>query len=240
MTGRGRSDVIVIVRVIPGRPPMMLSIPRDFRVRLPGSSGYEKINAAFAKGGLSLAVKTITERFGIPIHHVAVVDFAGFERVIEVVGGVDVCTEFAERDAYSGLDKDAGCQTLDGPTALAYVRARHAEQLVAGVWRADPSGDFGRMARQQAVLLGLARELRDAQNLARLPSLASALEGTVTVDEGFSLTEMVGLASDHGGSLDETVKSALPGKGGLVGGIYYVRPTQETQAVVDGFKSGTL
>ncbi|MCE7883072.1 MAG: LytR family transcriptional regulator [Actinobacteria bacterium ATB1] len=240
MTGRGRTDVIVLVRVIPGRVPMLLSIPRDLRVRLPGSSGYEKVNAAYARGGLSLAVKTITERFGIPVHHVALVDFAGFERVIEVLGGVEVCTEFAERDSYSDLSKEAGCQTLDGPAALSYVRARHAEQLVGGTWRTDPSGDFGRMARQQAVLFGLARKLRDAQNLARLPSLAAALEGSVSVDEGFTLAEMLALGSDYGGSLDETVKAALPGKGGLVGGVYYVRPNQETQSIVDGFKSGTL
>ncbi|MCC7077052.1 MAG: LCP family protein [Acidimicrobiia bacterium] len=240
MTDRGRSDVMAVVRVLPGRPPTILSVPRDFRVRLPGESDYEKINAAYARGGPSLAVQTVTERFGIPIHHVVVLNFAGFEDVIETVDGVEVCVDTPERDSYSGLDIPAGCQTLDGPTALAYVRARHAEQLVDGTWRADPSGDFGRMRRQQAVLVAIARRLRNPENLTRLSTLADSLRGSVTVDDGFTLSEMLSLAADHQDEVDSTLVASLPGQGGRIGSLYYVSATPDTQATVDAFKSGGL
>jgi anionic cell wall polymer biosynthesis LytR-Cps2A-Psr (LCP) family protein len=85
----------------------------------------------------------------IPIHHYVEVDFVGFKRIIDQIGGVEICIEFATRDLHTGLALQPGCQKLDGVQSLAYARSRYYEEFRDGDWRIDPRADLGRIERQQ-------------------------------------------------------------------------------------------
>lgn len=237
MTGRGRSDVMILVRIMPGHAPKLLSIPRDFRIKIPGR-GREKITHAHAYGGMSLAVSTVSEGFGIPITHVASVNFAGFEKVIQAVDGVQVCLDAAERDRWSDLDLPEGCTDLSSPVALAYARSRHTEVRRNGRWVDDASGDMGRMRRQQSILAGILRKMGTPDGLAKLPGVAKSLDGAVTVDQGLQIGEILDLARSVAANSRELERDILPGDGGMVGDSYQVRPTNATQASIDAFKTG--
>ena len=82
---------------------------------------------------------TITQEFGIPIHHVVEVDFSGFKDIIDSVGGTEICFLYVTRDKNTGLDQQPGCHILDGLQALQYARSRHFEEFRDGQWREDPT-----------------------------------------------------------------------------------------------------
>ena len=134
VTGQ-RSDVVQLWRVTPSKKQMqILSIPRDTVVSLLGANvtefgTFNRINSAFDSGTNQL-VKTITANFGIPINHVVVIDFSGFQDAVTAVGGVYLDFNYPAKDAYSGLDiTTPGCQLLTGAQALAVARSRHYEYL---------------------------------------------------------------------------------------------------------------
>jgi LCP family protein required for cell wall assembly len=148
-----RSDTILVVRVDPERESAtMLSLPRDLWVPIAGRDTAQRINAAYADGEQVLA-DTIQQYLGIPINHYVEVDFAGFQQMVSAVDGVPVYFERAMKDTNSGLDVlHPGCVTLDGPSALAFARSRHLEYMLDGVYHTDPTGDLGRITRQQHLI----------------------------------------------------------------------------------------
>ncbi len=238
LTGRGRSDVMIIARVSPNSAPRLLSVPRDFRVRTQPSNRYAKINSANATGGLSAAVETVTSAFGIPLSHVVAIDFAGFEGLIDVVGGVEICPGTAERDRWTGLDVAAGCQTLDASMALAYARSRHTELLIDSVWKADGGGDFSRTRRQRELIGAIARSLDRAALARNLFGIAEALAGNVTVDDGLSTDRAMSVFARFGGSVDTMSGGVLSGQSRRVSGVYFVAPNGDSQTILDDFKLG--
>ncbi len=109
----GRSDTIMILRRDPDAGASLLSIPRDLWVPIAGTGDDGKINWAYIGGPRRLA-ETITQALGIPIHHYVEVDFAGFQRLVDEIGGVEICVKDAAQDTNSGLSLQPGCQTLRG------------------------------------------------------------------------------------------------------------------------------
>ncbi|HEY5246988.1 MAG TPA: LCP family protein [Dermatophilaceae bacterium] len=137
-----RTDSIILVHVPSGDgKPALISLPRDSYVPIPGH-GHNKINAAYSLGGPRLLVATIEQVTGVRIDGYVEIGFGGFASVVDSLGGVDICVKRNMKDAYAGINLKAGCQTLDGPNALGYVRARYS----------DPLGDIGRVARQREFL----------------------------------------------------------------------------------------
>jgi LCP family protein required for cell wall assembly len=138
--GSGRTDTILLVH-IPGllstEPATMVSIPRDSYVDIPGY-GMDKLNAAFAVGGAPLLAQTVEQSTGLRLDHYAELGFAGFGRVVDALGGVTVCPPYPINDPLAGIDLPAGCQMLNGPEALGYVRTR-----------ATPRADLDRMVHQR-------------------------------------------------------------------------------------------
>ena len=122
----------------------LVSIPRDSWVDVPGY-GYNKINAAFSLAGPSLAIETVEKLTGVRIDHLAVVDWAGFQSLIDTVGGVTVTVPRTIEDPHFNVVWTKGQQTLNGAQALLYVRQRYGL----------PMGDVDRVKRQQAVVRGL-------------------------------------------------------------------------------------
>lgn len=184
VTGQ-RSDTIMVLRREQNGAAYLLSLPRDLWVDIPGHDS-SRINAAYAQGGAPLLAQTVTQELGIPIMHYVEVDFVGFTKIVDAIGGVRVCVYFEVRDRNSGLSIPPGCTNLDGQMALAYARSRYYEEFRDGDWREDPSADLGRIARQQNLILGAADAVLD--KLRSNPMLAGDLIRRVvpalTVDGG--------------------------------------------------------
>ena len=120
-----RSDTIMILHIPSnGGRPVLLSIPRDSYVNIPGY-GMSKINAAYDLGGPKLLAETVQNATGLYINHYMGIGFGGFVRVVDDVGGVRMCLPGPMVDPKAGLNLKAGCQTLDGAQALGYVRTRN-------------------------------------------------------------------------------------------------------------------
>ena len=135
--------------------PVLISIPRDSYVPIPGH-GDNKINAALGFGGPALLVQTVENVTGLRIDHYMGIGFGGLVSVVNTVGGVNICLPTALHDTDSGVNLKAGCQTLNGDQALAFVRDRHSF--------ADE--DLQRMQDQRAFLKAL---LDKATSPGRLP-----------------------------------------------------------------------
>ena len=120
-----RSDTIMILHMPSnGLPPVLVSVPRDSYVDIPGY-GMNKINAAFSFGGPKLLAETLQNATGLQINHYMGIGFGGLVHVVDAVGGVRMCIPSNIDDPASGLHLKKGCQTLDGAEALGFVRTRH-------------------------------------------------------------------------------------------------------------------
>lgn len=192
------TDALMLVHISADRRrASVISLPRDSYVPFPphdepGGRRHArhsgKINAAYAHGGPALTVATVERATGIHVNHYLELDFRSFTRVVDALGGVEVCTMTPLRDPYSGLDLPAGTTTVDGAGALKYVRARH----VGGF------SDFGRIHRQQHFLAQVMAELGSSGLLADPPRLTAAVDSilaSVRADKDLAAKDLVALGS---------------------------------------------
>ncbi|MEJ2578362.1 MAG: LCP family protein [Kineosporiaceae bacterium] len=173
-----RTDTIMLLHVPRTGPTVLVSVPRDSYVPIPGH-GKNKINAAYAFGGPQLLIRTLEEVTGLHIDSYVETGLGGYADLVDAVGGVNVCVARDMQDEKAHLDIKAGCQTLDGTTALGYARARYS----------DPRGDLGRVERQRQVLAAIASRTLSPAVLAvpwRSFPAASAGGHALTVDQGAS------------------------------------------------------
>ncbi|GAA3765934.1 LCP family protein [Salinactinospora qingdaonensis] len=183
-----RTDTIMVLYVPDNGSPSIISVPRDSLVQIP-EIGENKINAAFASalgGGPGKLVRTFEQESGVRIDHYVEVGFAGFVDIVNAVGGVELCPEEPMKDPKAGLDIPAGCQTLDGETALGYVRTR-----------ASARADLDRIQRQReffSVLVSEATSPGTLLNPFRVVPLVMEGTDTFEVDEGDHLSDLAGMA----------------------------------------------
>nr|WP_114558919.1 LCP family protein [Desertihabitans aurantiacus] len=171
-----RADTMMLLYVPPEGPPALVSLPRDSYLEIP-DNGSNKLNAAYAFGGPQLLTATVEQNTGLRVDHYVEIGFGGFVEVIDAVGGIEMCVEEPIEDKASRLDLEAGCQTMDGGTALGYVRMR----------KADPRGDLGRVERQREMLAALAQEAASPAtvlNPVRYWNLNRAAGGALSTDSG--------------------------------------------------------
>jgi LCP family protein required for cell wall assembly len=182
--GGQRTDTIMLLHVPSGGgPTVLVSVPRDSYVPIPGH-GRNKINAAYAFGGAPLLVRTLEQVSGLRIDEYVETGLGGFADVVDALGGVTLCPKFRMKDRDAHINLKKGCQQMDGKTALGYARARHS----------DPRGDLGRVERQRETLAAIAKKMLGPATLVqpwRSFPAAKAGGGALTVDEG---TSPVGLA----------------------------------------------
>ncbi|WP_453827665.1 LCP family protein, partial [Tessaracoccus lubricantis] len=143
-----RTDTMMLLHTPTEGEPVLLSLPRDSLVDIPGRK-RNKLNAAYAFGGAPLLVQTIEQNTGVRIDGYLEVGMLGVVDVVDAVGGVEVCPKFDIDDKDAHLTLSQGCQTVDGVTALGYVRMR----------KSDPKGDFGRVERQRETIGAIMKEV---------------------------------------------------------------------------------
>ena len=212
--GEEHSDTMMILRADPkAERAAILSIPRDLYVDIAGSNRKDRINTAIqGEGGVSRLITTIRQELGIPIDHYVQVDFNGFRGIVNAVGGVTIPFEAPARDRVTGLSVPrAGCIELDGEQALAYARSRHYQYFEAGRWHTDPTGDLGRIARQQNFVRRMMKSAISSgiRNPIRANSLINAGIKNVTIDDKLSTKDIARLASRFR-SLDPEAVETLP------------------------------
>lgn len=201
LVGRTKSantDTMMILRVDPqsGRAAL-LSLPRDLWVPIAGG-GKGRLNSAMALGGPEKLIQTIQQNFGIPIHHYAQVDFAGFRSVVSSVDGVPIYFPWQARDTHTGLFQyDPGCVTLDPDQALAYVRSRYFEINQGKGWVPDPSSDYGRINRQQQFIKAALKRAvaKGVRNPFTLNQLIGVAQKNVTLDDKLTTQDIVDLGA---------------------------------------------
>jgi LCP family protein required for cell wall assembly len=155
--GGQRSDTLMVLHYVKRTGTVsLMSIPRDLWVAIGNGENEQRINTAYQEG-TDVLVRTVQRALNIPIHHYVEIDFQGFKRIVEAVGGVNVCVEYPSRDKHTGLFMKAGCSTLDGVEGLAYARSRFFEQKVDGEWQLDGTSDIGRSTRQRGFVQALAK-----------------------------------------------------------------------------------
>jgi len=239
--GEQRSDTIILIHTEPGRrQATILSFPRDLWVDVPGR-GMDKINAAFEGGvrggGPDLVSRTIEGLTGLPINHFLYVDLAGFQGVVDALGGVDMCVPYPMQDELTGLDIAAGCQEFDGATALAFVRTRSQP--------CDAIPDFARIARQQQFFRAVLTKLLSPAQITRLPGLVRPVADNVVRDEKFQIFDLLGLVKHLGAvSTGDADFRAVPSNPALLrtpdfpSGIAVVEPTRDAFRLFDALEKG--
>lgn len=218
---RGRADTIIVARLCPVEKRLVLiSIPRDYRVEIPGY-GVRKINAAYALGGARLMIETVSKYLGIDINHYAVIDFQGFKNVVDALGGVTIYVEKRMYEkGHSNINLYPGLQRLNGDQALAYVRFRH-----------DREGDFGRIRRQQQFLKALQDELLKSSSIPKYPRIANIIAENVETD--LSVGDFLYLARFYSGLGKVDIQSImLPGTPKTINGASYVVPDEAKVKII--------
>ncbi|MCU1490209.1 MAG: cell envelope-related transcriptional attenuator [Acidimicrobiaceae bacterium] len=211
------SDVVMVLRVRPGHPASVLSIPRDtFVPNARVGNNANKIDAALYNGPSQL-VAAIQEDLGIPINHYVVLNFQSFANIVTALGGITMYFPTSLYDSYSGLDiSHSGCLHISGLEALALVRARHMQydyNKATGQWQGyDPTGDIGRIERVHTFLKVLASEVakRGLTNPVTDNSLLSAIAPDLTVDTTLGTSQMVSLLLRYHASFAGAQELTLP------------------------------
>ncbi|SEF37707.1 cell envelope-related function transcriptional attenuator common domain-containing protein [Amycolatopsis pretoriensis] len=187
--GGQRTDTIMVAHIPDNSTkPTLLSLPRDSQVKIPGH-GTNKINAAFSLGGPTLLAQTVEGATGLHIDHYAEIGFGGFAKIVDAIGGVDMCIDKDMNDTMTGISIKAGCQSLDGRSALGFVRMRHSD--------ATPRSDLDRVANQRKFIGALVSQIASPGTLLNpfhfFPLLGSGPDA-LTMDSGDHVHNLAGLA----------------------------------------------
>jgi len=206
-----RADTIIVAS-LDGKTnqAQLLSIPRDTRVKIKGA--WDKINAAYAYGGLELTQDTVSEFLGVRIDRYAIIDFTSLVKLVDAVGGIEVEVPVRMYVPLEGIDLKQGKQHLTGEQVLAYAR-----------FRGTMEGDIGRAKRQQEVIQLLLQKALQAENLPRLGQFVEIVQDNVETD--LTAKEMISLARIAPDVIDKGVATEiLPGKNKKIDGIWYWEP----------------
>ncbi len=215
----GRADTIVFLSISPKtKDVLILSIPRDTRVEIPGR-GMDKINHAYAFGGEKLISKTVSSFLDLPIHFYTVADFNGFVNIIDELGGVEIDIEkemhYVDKAGGVEINLYPGKQILDGEKALQYIRFRH-----------DKLGDLGRIKRQQKLALAVIKKMMNFDSITKIPQISEGMKGYI--ETNIKVQDAIALANLFKGINQEKFKvETVQGKPVYIEGISYLEPDVE-------------
>ena len=216
----GRSDTIIVITTNPSLASVkVLSIPRDTYTEIIGLDKKDKLNHAYAFGGIDMALHSVENLLDIPIDYVVQVNMDSFLKIVDSVGGVTVENPSAFTE--NGYQFAAGPIHLDGDSALSYVRMR----------KNDPLGDFGRQERQKQVLLGILKEGASFNSLLNYKELLASLSDNIRTNMTFG--QMMDIQKGYKTSLTNVESITLTnGSGQRMDGIWYYVPNDEEMSDV--------
>lgn len=224
---KGRSDTIMVASIdLKSKRVQGISIPRDTRVQLPGSSGYEKINAAHTHGGPQATSQAVADLLGVSIDYYIKTNIGGLKKVVDALGGVDIDIEknmyYVDRRGGLFINLKKGNRHLDGDKALQYVRFRH-----------DKMGDLWRIERQQKFLRSVARRMTAPENWMKLPNVIDGI--MENVDTTLTSKDLLALARfSKELPVGQMCAVTLPGVPENIGHVsYYVPDTKAIPVVVN-------
>lgn len=208
-TEQGRSDTMMVVTVNPNtEQTSILSIPRDTYTEIVGRGTMDKINHAYAFGGVSMSINSVQKLLDIPIDYYVEVNMQGVKDIVDTLGGVQVTPPLSFN--YEGYKFTEGQSvTLDGDTALAYSRMRYD----------DPNGDYGRQGRQRQIIVAAMRKVASLSTITNYQGILGALENNMQTNLTFD--NMVSIFNDYRGAASNVNQIQLEGAGTKIDGIYY-------------------
>jgi len=228
-----RTDTIILASIDPELNKVALvSIPRDTRIDVEGSTS-DKINSANAVGGPELVVKKVEELVGENIDYYVEMNFDGFQKIIDTIGGVDINVDQRMYKPSEDIDLKAGQQRLDGSQALAFVR-----------FRDYALGDIERTEHQQIFLKALGNEMLHAKNIVKLPALVKVVKENI--DTNLRTADMLKMASwAPGFDSSSIIAQTLPGyfldKRDAYGNLvqsYWIADQDKTEGLLEKMLSG--
>ncbi len=206
--GYCRSDVMMLVCLMEKQKrAVVLSIPRDTKVEIPGH-GTQKINAAHAFSGPAGAITAVKSLTGIEVHHYVEMDFSGFEKIVNTIGGVPIHLNTAINDPHAGY-LPAGDLLLDGWQALVLVRSRNL-----------PNGDVDRIKSQQAFIKALLNKAESMKSVWKGKQLVDIVASNCQMD--YNAGQLTNLAEElRGFKVSDVQFVTAPGDSRYLGGISY-------------------
>lgn len=242
-----RSDTIMVLRVDPTiNDVAVLSFPRDLWVNIAGTTRQARINSAFDSKDPNRLIRTIDDNFGVPIDHYVNVNLCAFKEIVDSVGGVKIPFSYRTKDEKVGFrEVGPGCIELRGSQALAYVRSRTGYRYYDEAkqkWLSDPTGDIGRINRQQDFLRrSMQRALdRGTTNPATANALLNVALNRVITDDRLTPRDLLSLAQamrnlDTSGVSSYTVEWSMRRIGGE-SVLIPVTDTESMQAILAVFR----
>ncbi|SFD10185.1 transcriptional attenuator, LytR family [Bacillus sp. UNCCL81] len=213
---KGRSDSIIVLTVNPNtNTTKMVSIPRDTRTEIVGKGKVDKINHAYAFGGIQMSVDTVENFLNIPIDYYLEVNMEGFKDIVEAVGGVDVNNDLDFTD--QGIHFTKGNIHLNGDDALVFSRMR----------KLDTRGDFGRQLRQRQVIEAVVKKGATISSLTNYQSVLQAIQKNVVTN--ISLNDMISIQKDYRVAAKNITEIQVKGDSKKIDGIWYVLVAKEEQ-----------
>ena len=251
--GVALADAIMLLRLDPGLSrASLVSLPRDLYVMIHRNGipvREEKLASALLVGGMELGaptlVETVTNEFGVPIHNFVIIDFLGFENIVDEIGGVSLWFPYPVRDLASGLYvSESGCTLFDGRAALSFVRSRKPELFIDGTWqRVGVWNDLERNRRQQDFLvLAMERVIANgARSVIVRDDLIEAIAGATILDDRLTLRDLLDLGAAFA-DFDPTglERHSLPVYDDVVGTSSVLRLHPDARKVFDVFRGITL
>ncbi len=206
---KGRSDTMIVLTVNPDKKSTkMVSIPRDTYTEIIGKNKQDKLNHAYAFGGIEMSMNSVENLLNIPIDYVVQVNMDSFKDIVDAVGGIEVNNTLDFKVGNQSYPK--GNISLSGNEALAFVRMRYE----------DPRGDFGRQDRQKQVIQAVMRKGASVNSLLNYKSIFAAVGDNVRTNMSFDeMTEVQSKYKDAFNKVDQLyIKN---GEGKMINGIWY-------------------
>ena len=242
--GENRADSIMLIHTDPGQQQAaIVSFPRDLWVPIPGV-GEAKINTAFeggiTGGGPQLMAQTVANLTGLRVDHFLYVDLAGFQRIVDTLGGVDMCIPdyLADpdtgrvQDPLTALDIAPGCQRLEGRQALAYVRTRSL--------RCDAIPDFSRIGRQQQFLRAVITAMLQPEQVVKAPGLVGPIVSNLKRDREFLPGDLIYMVGQMQGLTTGAAEfRSVPGTAGWEGALSVVHMDPSAEQIFEALRDGT-
>lgn len=207
-TEQGRSDSMMVVTVNPKQKKSTIaSLDRDIYTEIVGYGTMDKLNHAYAYGGVEMSMDSVENLLDIPIDHYVTINMQGMRDLIDAVGGIEVDNKI--EFTLEGVHVPAGKIKLNGKTGLAYARMR----------KQDPEGDVGRQKRQREVITKIVKKVMSLDSVSNYQKILKAVEKNSKTD--LSWDDMLDIAENYIPAFQTIEQVQLQGESQMMNGIYY-------------------